>query len=105
MSPPANEVTRCDWIDFASVLRPIAHGEDLPIPVPLELCSLDTDGDHDDDHNSTGSEPSTSTDPDYELPYSTLKSNLISQSELTDLVRDMELPMSKADCNNELLRK
>ena len=82
--------------NIPSAVRPIPHTEDLPIPVPPESYSLDLDDDHD-DNDPTGPEPSTSTDPDFELPHSSPECHLISQSELDDLVRDLELPKSKAE--------
>ena len=65
-------------------------------PLPPESYSLDLD-DYHDDNDPTGPGPSTSTDPDFKLPHSSPKCHLISQSELNDLVRDLELPKSKAE--------
>ena len=86
-----------EYRNIPSALRPIAHGEELPIPVPPESYTLDSDDDHDDDQDSVDPDPSTSADPDFELLYSSPEPHLISQSELNDLVRDLELPNSKAE--------
>ena len=103
MIPPVAKVSSrkkkwtVDYRNIPSALRPIAHGEELPIPVPPESYTLDSNDDHDDDQDSAGPEPSTSADPDFELPHSSSEPNLMSQSELNDLVRDLELPKSKAE--------
>ena len=86
-----------EYPNIPSALHPVPHGEELPIPVPPESYTLDSDDDHDDDQDSAGPEPSTSADPDFEPSHSSLEPHLISQSELNDLVRDLELPKSKAE--------
>ena len=80
-----------------SALGTVTHGEELPIPVPPDSYNLDSDDDHDDDQDSAGLEPSTSADPDFQLPHSSPEPHHISQGELNDLVRDFELPKSKAE--------
>ena len=62
-----------------------------------EFYTLDSDDDHDDDQDSAGPEPLTSADPDFELPHSSPEPHVISQSDLNDLVRDLELVKSKAE--------
>ena len=57
-----------------------------------ESYTLDSDDDHDDDQDSAGPEPSKSADPDFDPSHSSPEPHLISQSELNDLVRDLELP-------------
>ena len=69
----------------------------LPITLPPESYTLDLDKDHDDDQDSADPEPSTSADPDFELPHCSPEPHLLSQCELNDLVRDLELPKSKAE--------
>ena len=98
ISPVAKEISRkkkwtVEYPNILSTLCPIPHGEDLPITVPPEFYTLDSDDDYDNDQDSAGPEPSLSADPDFELTLSSPEPHLISQSEL---VRDLELPKSKA---------
>ena len=86
-----------EYSNIPSALRPVPDGEELPIPVPPESYTLDSDDDHDDDQDSVDPDPSTSADPDFELLYCSPEPHLISQSELNDLVRDLELPKSKGE--------
>ena len=75
-----------EYPNIPSALPSVPHGE-LPNPVLPESYTLDSDDDYDDEHDSAGSEPSTS-DPDFELPHFSPEPQIISQSELNDLVRD-----------------
>ena len=76
---------------------PCTSREELLIPVPAESYTLDSDDGHHDDQDSAGPETLASADPDFELPYSSPEQHLISQSAMNDLVRDLELPKSKAE--------
>ena len=100
MIPPvAKEISRkrkwtVEYPNIPSALHPVLHGEELQIPVLPESYTLDSDDNHADDQDSAGPEPSTSVGPDFELPHSSPQPELISQSELNDLVRNLELPKS-----------
>ena len=94
-----------EYPNIPSALRPVPHEEELPIPVPPESYTLDSDDDHDDNQDSAGPEPSTSADPDFEPSHSSLEPHLISQSELNDLVRDLELPKSKVELSGSRLQQ
>ena len=82
---------------FHQLCSPVPLGEELTVPVTPESYTLDSDDDRDDDQNSAASAPSTSADSDFELPHSSPEPHLISQSELDDLVRDLELVKRKAE--------
>ena len=77
--------------NLSSALRPIPHGQDLPIPTPLKVYSVDDDvSDKDDAYVEDIS------DPDFQ-PTSSTAPHLISQEELNDLVRDLTLLKSQAE--------
>ena len=77
--------------NLPSALRPISHGQDLPIPTPPKVYSVDDDViDKDDAYMEDIS------DPDFQ-PTSSTAPHLISQEELNDLVRDLTLSKSQAE--------
>jgi hypothetical protein len=83
-------------IPFA--MRPVLHGEGLPVPEPPYSYSLESEDEQDDEiYDSSG--PSTSTDPDFEPTVMSSEPHRITQNELNDLVRDLKLSKS----NSELL--
>ena len=88
---------RVKYPNIPSALRPVPHGEELPIQRTPQSYTLDSDDDHDDDQDSADPEPSTSADSHFELPQCSSEPHLISQSKLNDAVRDLELPKSKVE--------
>jgi hypothetical protein len=80
-------------------IRPVLHTEDLPVPVPPQQHILDSDDEPTESREKTP-QPSTSTDADFIADIQFNEFHRITQQELNDLVRDLDLPKSKA----ELLR-
>lgn len=77
--------------NIPSALRPVPHGNSLPVPQPPESYTLDSES----DSESTSPEAGPSYIPSsHELPDTP---HLITQGELNDLVRDLDLPKSKAE--------
>ena len=87
-----------------SAIRLVPHTEDLPVPVPPQQYILDSDDEHTKNREKT-TQPSTSTDADFTADLQFDEFHRITQEELNDLIRDLDLPKSKAellvqDCNN-----
>ncbi|GBO34590.1 hypothetical protein AVEN_50030-1 [Araneus ventricosus] len=88
--------------NILSALRPVSHGEGLPIPETPTDCHISSDEeDLDVSHNS----PQTSTsacggsrrDDDFSCFDETSSPHKITSVELNDLVRDLDLSKSKAE--------
>ena len=88
---------RVKYPNIPSALRPVPHGEELPIQRTPQSYTLDSDDDHDDDQDSADPEPSRSNDSDFELQHCSSEPHFISQSKLNDPVGDLELPKCKAE--------
>ena len=79
--------------NIPSAIRPVPHGNGLPVPKVPESFSADSTQE---EEEVCGPEPSTSHDPDF-VQFTSTKPHLITQSELNDLVRDLNLPKNKAE--------
>ena len=80
---------RIDYPNIPSAIRPVPHGEDLPVPEPPKECNLNSEMEEEDMEKTGPHEEATYQDlqgPASESP------NKLTQSELNDLVRDLELP-------------
>ncbi|GBM45911.1 hypothetical protein AVEN_211973-1 [Araneus ventricosus] len=80
--------------NIPSAVRPVPHNESLPIPEPPKTYTLQPETDLENFKPQPG--PSTSTN-DEESPADLVhrQPHLVTQPELNDLVRDLELPKSK----------
>ena len=74
-----------------------AHDEELPIPEPPDVLLLFEPDDEEDDRASDISALLNSEDPDFDDGFMSSKPHLISQHELNDLIRDLDLPKNKAE--------
>ncbi|GBM34091.1 hypothetical protein AVEN_225613-1 [Araneus ventricosus] len=82
--------------NIPSAVRPVPHNESLPIPVAPKTYTLQPETNLEDFEPHPG--PSTSTDDDEKYPADLIHRHphLVTQPELYDLVRDLELPKSKS---------
>lgn len=95
MVPPLRGMTNYKkktivYPNIHSATRPVPHSDELPVPTPPESYSIDSE------EEPCDPEPSTSTDPDF-APDVKSEHHKISQNELNDLVRDLELSKAKAE--------
>ncbi len=77
----------------ASAIRPVPYIEGLPVANVPESFSLETD---EEENENCSPGPSMLNDPDFDQESSS-EPHLITQSELHDLVRDLELTKNKAE--------
>jgi hypothetical protein len=74
--------------NLPSAIRPFPHGPGIPVPVPPEILE-DTPVDSD--------KEDTESDQDFQCDPCSTETQLFSQSELHDLVRDLGLPKDSAE--------
>lgn len=79
--------------NILSTIRPVPHGEGLPIPKTPESFEVETS--EEELQKTSNDEASTSQDPDF-LPSTSTEPHLITPMELNDLIKDLDLPKNKA---------
>ena len=99
-SPVASGMNRkgkqsIDYLNITSAIRPVPHGEDLPVPDLLKEYNLNSETEEE-DTEKTGHHEEEPTDPDFQDPASE-SAHKLTQNELNDLVGDLELPKVKAE--------
>jgi hypothetical protein len=83
--------------NIPSAMRPVPHGVGLPVPIPPDSYTVSDDSGSDSGAISTPSKQSTSKDPDFCSSGESTQQHKITQCELNDLVRDLQLPKGKAE--------
>jgi hypothetical protein len=86
---------RIDYPNIPSAIRPLPHGEDIPVPEPPKYYILNSEMEEE-DTEKTGPHKEEPTDPDFEDPAS-VSPHKLTQNERNDLVRDLERPNVKAE--------
>ena len=86
---------RIDYPNIPSAIRPVPHGEDLPVPEPPKEYNLNSEMEKE-DMEKTGPHEEEPTDPDFLGPASE-SPHKITQNELNDLVCDLDLPKAKTE--------
>lgn len=79
--------------NIPSAIRPVPHGEDLPVPLPPTVLENISDVD---DESECDANTENNTDPEYQPEHDCIPERF-SQSELNDLVRDLNLPKESAE--------
>jgi len=79
-----------------SAIRPVPHTDDLSVPLPQQQYILDSDDESTENLEKTP-QPSTSMDADFTADLQFNEFHRITQEELNDLIRDLNLPRSKAE--------
>jgi hypothetical protein len=85
-------------VPVPSAIRPVSHTEDLPVPLPPQQHILDSDDEPIENRQQTP-QRSTSTYSDFTVDLQFNEFHGITQEELSDPIKDLDLPKSK----NELL--
>ena len=87
---------RIYYPNIPSAIRPVPHGEDLPVPEPPKEYNLNSEMEEEDTEKTAPREEEP-TDPDFQGPASESPHKLI-QNKLNEIVRDLELPKVRSNC-------
>jgi hypothetical protein len=87
---------KCGLMRKIVTIRPVPQTEDLPVAVPPQQYILDSDDEPTEKRDKTP-QPSTSMDADFTADLQFNEFHRITQEKLNDLIRDLDLPKSKAE--------
>jgi len=85
-----------NYPNISSDIRPVPHNKNFPVPVPPQQYILDSDDEPTENREKTP-QPSTPTDADFTADFQFNEFHRITQEELNDLIRDLDLTKSKAE--------
>jgi len=89
-----------------SALRPVPQGEGISVPEPPKQFTIDSDDEYEGESMSGSPEPSASTEPHVSHGRSSApQPHILTQDELNDLVRDLELSKSKSELLGSRLKQ
>jgi len=92
--------------NIPSALRPVPHGEGISVPEPSKEFTIDSDDEDEGESPSGSPEPPASTEPHVSHGRSSVpQPHILTQDELTDLVRDLELSKSKSELLGSRLKQ
>ena len=84
------------YTNISSVIRLVPHTEDLHVPVAPQQYILDSDDEPTENQEKTP-QPPTSSDADFTADLQFNEFQRITQEELNDLLRELDLPKSMAE--------
>jgi len=79
------------YLNIPSAIRPVPHGVGLPVPETPDNFAMYSDNEDSVSSNSEEQHPSASRDTEY-LPSTDSSNHKITEGELNDLIKDLELP-------------
>ena len=92
--------------NIPSALRPVPHGEGISVPEPPKEFTIDSDEEDEGESTSGSPEPPVSTEPHVSHCRSSApQSHILTQDELKDHFRELELSKSKADILGSRLKQ
>ena len=84
--------------NISSALLPVLYGEGISVPEPPKYFTIDSDDEDEGESTSGSPEPPAATEPHVSHGRSSApQPHILTQDELDDLVRDLELSKSKAE--------
>ena len=84
--------------NIPSALRPVPHGEEISVPEPPKEFTMDSNNENEGESTSCSPEPPASTEPHVSHSRSSApQPHILTQDELNDLVRGLELSKNKAE--------
>jgi len=84
------------YLNIPSAIRPVPHGDGLPVSEPLYNFAVYSDAEDSVSSNSKEQQPSSSRDADY-LPSTDSSNCKITEGKLNDLIRYLKLQKNKAE--------
>jgi hypothetical protein len=82
--------------NIPSAIRPVPHGDGLPVPEPPDNFTTYSDDEDSVSSNSEEQQPSASRDAGY-FPSTGSSNHNGTEGELNNLIRDLKLPKNKAE--------
>ena len=94
------------YLNIPSALCPVLHDKGISVPEPLKEFTINSDDEDEGESTSGSPEPPASTKPHVSHGrFSAPQPHILTQDELNDLVRDLELSKSEAELLGSRLKQ